>query len=244
MLGSSGGYSFRVDCGILGDPPPRPLAQMSAPAVGRALGLPRRRRKGWHRGERDCLLEDWAPSMAGCLGELPAPPEYTQDAPATGDRRDLWGRDKVACATRPLPGNPDRKRAAGQRGEPAEGVAVQVDHPAAAAGAPSRSAAHVDAAARPANGHGPAAPVAHAERRTGRGVQAARVRVMAHADAESLRSTSWQFRAPIARRRHRPRSRGPASAWASLSARTPPEPAGPVRPAARTSDAAPGSRRS
>ena len=79
--------------------------------------------------------------------------------------------------------------------QPAERVAVQVDHPAAAAGAPVDQL-HVDAVARPAHGHGPAAPVADAERRTGRRVQAARVRAGGMRSRRPC-STSWRCRAPM-----------------------------------------------
>ena len=101
------------------------------------------------------------------LGELPAPPEYTRERPSdrrSGYRRSLLGQN-------PLPGDPDGDRAAGQRRQLAERVAVQVDHPAAAASAPVDQP-HVDAAARSADGHGPAAPATDAERRSGRRVHA------------------------------------------------------------------------
>ena len=78
------------------DVPPQRPENGSAPAVRRALALHVAEGKGWHRGERDCLLEDWAPSVAGCLGELPAPPEYTQERA----ERPAIGRSPVASQAR------------------------------------------------------------------------------------------------------------------------------------------------
>ena len=132
-------------------------------------------------------LEPWQVAWV----DLPVRPSIQGRARNQGTAR-RCGRVPGSC---PLPGDPDGDRAGGGRRQPAERVAVQVDHAAAPAGAPVDQL-HVDAVARPAHGHGPAAPAADAERRTGRRVQSSRIGAGGMRSRPTC-STSWPCRATL-----------------------------------------------